>query len=714
MKPRLKTSPAARELIKRYEPFRSEAQRDADGRWVVGYGHRAAAKAGVRVSEDEAALLLIYDVMRAEEVVDDSITGPLSRGQRDALTSFVHDVGAERFRDTDVARYLFEGRARAAAEALAAHGDGASARREAESKLFLEALLPAKPEKARKSEPVELVIKIEHPAEERVLEGAIAGGDAPPPPEAYSDLPPPPPPLDAGQVRRREAEDEIARILATVQALPPEVRQDLTDPVAGAVLDTCDDTIDAAFEAVDEADALEVEMVEPVADGLPVAEVPAIAEDGTTSDAEAQAEPTDPEAAADRVIARMAEEIGEGLVEAEVGDDAHFEAEAARDVETGAEVSEPVVDAPAEPEPVADGAPTVETPVAAFDVPELMGLGFELADSEPVADAAPTVKAPVAAFDLPERMGLGFVLAEPEPEPVADGAPTVETPVAAFDLPERMGLGFVLANRQPVESAEAEEPADLPEHYSLDLPAGTRLGYALSNVIQGRFFADAEQDAVMDAPSSIASGSDEAEEAPVDAVVAMPEEVEPEAAAPEVNVVEAPDAEAVDPDMPEVVERAVSLSGDDMPPPHPGENPAEANGAVGEVIGEARDDASATQLATEDDLGDGPMMSGQDPMASAVDDFSPSDLASDVQTADDRPRSLSDDGMWTFLAVLIAGGLLAGFGSVLAASEWDYIMEQREMTLNFGMALAGFFLVIVAGWQLASIWLSKLKQKAAN
>ena len=163
MKPRLKTSPAARELIKRFEPFRPQAVKGDDGRWVVGYGHRAAAKPGVRVNEDEAALLLIYDVMRAEEVVDDSITGPLSRGQRDALTSFVHDVGVDSFRGSEVARYLFEGRARAAGEALAAFGDGISSRREAESRLFLDALLPAQPGKARKSEPVELVIKIEHP-----------------------------------------------------------------------------------------------------------------------------------------------------------------------------------------------------------------------------------------------------------------------------------------------------------------------------------------------------------------------------------------------------------------------------------------------------------------------------------------------------------------------------------------------------------------------
>ena len=37
------------------------------GRWVVGYGHRAAARAGIKVSEEEASLLLIYDVMQAEE-----------------------------------------------------------------------------------------------------------------------------------------------------------------------------------------------------------------------------------------------------------------------------------------------------------------------------------------------------------------------------------------------------------------------------------------------------------------------------------------------------------------------------------------------------------------------------------------------------------------------------------------------------------------------
>ena len=63
----------------------------------------------------------------------------------------------------------------AAGEALAAHGDGTSARREAESRMFLDAMVPA--QAARPS--VELVIKVEHPREERVLEGAVAGGACP-------------------------------------------------------------------------------------------------------------------------------------------------------------------------------------------------------------------------------------------------------------------------------------------------------------------------------------------------------------------------------------------------------------------------------------------------------------------------------------------------------------------------------------------------------
>jgi len=299
-KPQLKSSPAARELIKRFEPFRETAIRGADGRWVVGYGHRAAARGGIKVSEEEASLLLIYDVMQAETAIDEIADIPLARGQRDALVSFIHDIGRDAFRNSDVARYLYEGRLDAAAEALAAHGDGTSARREAESRAFLDAMVPARAERPA----VELVIKVEHPREERVLEGAIAGGRDEPV-EDYA--PPPPPPMPDRRISSRaEAEAEIARILATVEAMPLEEREALADDhdmasVEAAVSDMSDAPVEAAYEAVDEDDAAAERPAEAVVEAAVEPPVEDLAVD-------AEADTSTPEAL---VAARMSEELAE-------------------------------------------------------------------------------------------------------------------------------------------------------------------------------------------------------------------------------------------------------------------------------------------------------------------------------------------------------------------------------------------------------------------
>ena len=235
MKPRLKSSPAARSLIKRFEPYLGLAEQGTDGRWVVGYGHHASAKQDVRISEDEASLLLIYDVMQAEKIIDDIATLPLERNQRDALISFVHGIGEKAFRQSHVARYLYEGRAMAAAEAIASHGDTDFDRRDAESTLFLsESILPKqKPAISESQEQmVELVIKVEHPGdhvaedtypqaysgEERVREKILAEEPLSGEVEARKETPPPPMPLvSTGML---EAEDEISRILEAAQTLP--------------------------------------------------------------------------------------------------------------------------------------------------------------------------------------------------------------------------------------------------------------------------------------------------------------------------------------------------------------------------------------------------------------------------------------------------------------------------------------------------------------
>ena len=81
MTPRLKSTRAARDLIKAHEPFLATAERRGK-RWVVGYGHTAAAKEGVTLKPEDADLLLIYDVMRAEQTLDASVGAEMAAPMR--------------------------------------------------------------------------------------------------------------------------------------------------------------------------------------------------------------------------------------------------------------------------------------------------------------------------------------------------------------------------------------------------------------------------------------------------------------------------------------------------------------------------------------------------------------------------------------------------------------------------------------------------------
>ena len=103
MKPQLKSSRAARDLIKTYEPFRPEAVRRGR-RHVVGYGHTATAREGVTVSKEDAELLLIYDVLNAEQAVEQGVGERLPGPVRDALVSFACSIGPGAFKVSDVAR----------------------------------------------------------------------------------------------------------------------------------------------------------------------------------------------------------------------------------------------------------------------------------------------------------------------------------------------------------------------------------------------------------------------------------------------------------------------------------------------------------------------------------------------------------------------------------------------------------------------------------
>ncbi|MBV5257990.1 lysozyme [Synechococcus moorigangaii CMS01] len=117
MKPRLKSSRAARELIKTHEPFLGDALRRGR-RWALGYGHTAAAKEGARISREDAELLLLYDVIQAEQAIDKAVDEDLPGATRDALVSFACSIGPGAFKVSDVARLARDGRHLEAAAAL--------------------------------------------------------------------------------------------------------------------------------------------------------------------------------------------------------------------------------------------------------------------------------------------------------------------------------------------------------------------------------------------------------------------------------------------------------------------------------------------------------------------------------------------------------------------------------------------------------------------
>jgi lysozyme len=140
--PRLKVSREGVVLIKSFEGFRPRAVRGADGRWVIGYGHSASARAGLTVGEQDAELLLQYDLLPVVRALNEQAPATLNQHQFDALASFAISVGVDRFLASDVLQRLNEGQAGRAADALIGWPEAPSPesrlrRRAAERALFV-------------------------------------------------------------------------------------------------------------------------------------------------------------------------------------------------------------------------------------------------------------------------------------------------------------------------------------------------------------------------------------------------------------------------------------------------------------------------------------------------------------------------------------------------------------------------------------------------
>lgn len=155
---------ASLDLIKEFEGFRANAYQDSVGVWTIGYGTTANAgvgivpKAGVSITEAQAAEYLRVTVDRFGAAVEAALTQPANENEFGAMVSLAYNVGPGAFKKSSVLRHFNAGNKKAAADAFLlwnkAGGkvlSGLTRRRKAERALFLRA-------------PMETVVKAEIPA----------------------------------------------------------------------------------------------------------------------------------------------------------------------------------------------------------------------------------------------------------------------------------------------------------------------------------------------------------------------------------------------------------------------------------------------------------------------------------------------------------------------------------------------------------------------
>jgi lysozyme len=156
------------ELIKAFEGFRSRAYRDPVGVWTIGYGHTSMAglpevRAGMMVSEAEAAEILRCDVEMFARGVRQRLTRKVSDTQFSALVSFAYNVGLGALAKSSVLRAVNAGDFEAVPRRLAlwtkAGGrtlPGLVRRRAAEAALFVsgEGLVEARVPQVPRAKPV--------------------------------------------------------------------------------------------------------------------------------------------------------------------------------------------------------------------------------------------------------------------------------------------------------------------------------------------------------------------------------------------------------------------------------------------------------------------------------------------------------------------------------------------------------------------------------
>lgn len=114
----LKTSEAGLQLIADAEGCRTSPYQCSAGVWTNGIGHTEGVTPRSHVSERQAAVNLVYDVMRVERGIDACIAVAIPQFVYDAIISFAFNVGVRAACNSTLAAFARLGQWRNACQQL--------------------------------------------------------------------------------------------------------------------------------------------------------------------------------------------------------------------------------------------------------------------------------------------------------------------------------------------------------------------------------------------------------------------------------------------------------------------------------------------------------------------------------------------------------------------------------------------------------------------
>jgi lysozyme len=117
----MKTSAAGIELIKAHEGVRLTAYPDPGSGgdpWTIGYGTTHGVHPGMKITQEQAHLMLVNELPVYENVVNHGVHVELTQGEFDALVSLVYNIGARNFLGSTCLRKLNAGDKQGAADAI--------------------------------------------------------------------------------------------------------------------------------------------------------------------------------------------------------------------------------------------------------------------------------------------------------------------------------------------------------------------------------------------------------------------------------------------------------------------------------------------------------------------------------------------------------------------------------------------------------------------